>query len=66
VVLGYNNPVNEFQIGDVVRVGRGQFEWTITGKGATTGLTLKNEHGRTRYAQTFDVTILRRAAEIQG
>jgi hypothetical protein len=55
--------VHQFKIGDVVRVGAGRVEWTITGKGATTGLTLKNEQGRTRYSQAFDVTLLRRAVD---
>jgi len=59
--LGYENPVNNFRIGDVVRFGSGKVEWTITGKGATTGLTLRNADGRTRTAQTFDVTLVRRS-----
>lgn len=56
--LGYSNPVNDFRIGDVVRIGRGQVDWTITGKGATTGLTLRNDAGRTRTAHTFQVSAL--------
>lgn len=60
MTLGYENPVNRFRIGDVVRIGSGEVEWTITGKGATTGLTVKNDEGRSRSTRTYDVTLLRR------
>lgn len=61
MMLGYENPVNDFQIGDVVRFASSKIEWTITGKGATTGLTLRRGQGRNRYAHTFEVTLVRRA-----
>ncbi|MGW4127996.1 hypothetical protein [Amycolatopsis japonica] len=60
-MLGYTNPVNEFNIGDVVRFGNGKVEWTIVGKGATTGLSLRDAKGRKRGGQTFDVTLVRRS-----
>lgn len=63
MTLGYENPVHRFRGGDVVRIGSGKVEWTITGKGATSGLTVKNKAGRTRSTQTFDEALLRRAAD---
>lgn len=61
MTLGYDNPVHRFDIGDVVRFGSGRVEWTITGKGATTGLTLRNAQGRTREGHTFQVQLVRKA-----
>lgn len=55
--MRYDNPVSHLQIGDVVRFRRGTVNWTIIGKGATTGLTLRSEHGRIRTASTFDVSL---------
>ena len=60
MTLGYDNPVHRFDIGDVVRFGSGRVEWTITGKGATTGLSLRDERGRTRSGHTFQVVLVRR------
>lgn len=59
-MLRYDNPVSEFHIGDIVRFGNGKVEWTIVGKGATSGLSLQNEAGRRRSAQAFDVNLVRR------
>lgn len=56
----YDNPVTEFAEGDVVRIGSGKTEWTVVGKGATSGLSLKNAAGRQRYAQSFEVSLVRR------
>jgi hypothetical protein len=52
----YHNPVNDFDIGDTVHFTSGSILWTVVGKGATTGLTLRsNRSGRERGAHTFDV-----------
>lgn len=59
--IGYENPSSRFQVGDVVRVGTGRVEWTIVGRGRTAGLSLQNEQGRKRYAQAYDVTLVRSA-----
>jgi hypothetical protein len=56
--MRYENPVHWFDIGDVVRIGNGSTEWTVDGKGATTGLALKNKSGRKRIAHTFEVTLV--------
>jgi hypothetical protein len=60
-MIGYSNPVSDFEIGDVVQLGNGRVEWTIVGKGATSGLALKNARGVSRSAQAFDVTLIRAA-----
>jgi len=60
-MIRYSNPVNDYAIGDVVRIGNGRVEWTIVGKGATSGLSLKSPQGRPRSAQAFDVHLIRRA-----
>jgi hypothetical protein len=60
-MIAYSNPVNDFAIGDVVKVGNGKVEWTIVGKGATSGLSLKNAQGRSRSAQAFEVRLIRKA-----
>lgn len=60
-MIGYENPVSRFVVGDVVRIGNGQVEWTITGKGATSGLTLRSPEGRMRTAQAFNVSLIRSA-----
>lgn len=62
-MIGYENPVHRYDVGDVVRVGKGTTEWTVTGKGATTGLTLENASGRTRTAHVFEVEIVRAATK---
>jgi hypothetical protein len=59
MTLGYENPVHQYRVGDVVRIGSGKVEWTIVGKGATTGLSVKNETGRTRSTSTHEVTLIR-------
>jgi hypothetical protein len=60
-MIGYSNPVSDFAIGDVVQVGNGKVEWTVVGKGATSGLSLKNSQGRSRSAQAFEVRLIRTA-----
>jgi hypothetical protein len=59
-VLDLHYPATEYEIGDVVRVGSGKVEWTIVGKGATSGLTLENAAKRKRHAQAFEVSLVRR------
>lgn len=56
----YENPVTQFEVGDVVRYGSGKVEWKVVGKGATTGLALENAAGRKKYAQTAEVSLVRR------
>ncbi len=63
MTLGYENPVHRFRVGDVVRIGNGKVEWTIIGKGATSGLTVRNARRHTRSTSTYDVTLLRRASD---
>lgn len=58
-MIGYSNPSSYFRIGDVVRIGNGRVEWTIVGKGATSGLTLRSASGRNRCASAHDVTLVR-------
>lgn len=65
-MIGYSNPVNDFRIGDVVRIGAGRVEWTIVGKGATSGLSLRSENGRNRCANAHEVTLVRRAGHNFG
>lgn len=59
--MKYENPVSQFNIGDIVRIGRGRIEWEIAGKGATSGLSLLSPAGKVRHAQAFDVSLVRRA-----
>lgn len=55
---------HDFQIGDVVSFpGRRSVEWTIVGKGATSGLSLESPQGRRRYAWTHQVTLVRSRGE---
>jgi len=66
MTLGYDsNPVSQFRIGDVVRFKSGTVEWTIAGKGATSGLSLKDGRGRRRSGQAFDVVLVRRVDEVE-
>lgn len=62
----YQNPASLYQTGDVVRVGRGSVEWTVTGKGATSGLALRNAAGRRRSAQAFEVALVRQAPALSS
>ena len=63
-MIGYENPVYRFEVGDMVRIGKkGATMWTVVGKGATTGLALKNESGRKRSADTSEVTLVRAHAD---
>lgn len=64
--IHYSNPVHDFNIGDIVRIGKGRVEWEVVGKGATSGMSVRNARGLERSAQAFDCTVIRRAGEVQG
>lgn len=57
----HTNPNSDIEVGDTVRYLTGTVEWTVTGKGAFSGLALVGPTGRRRGANRADVVLVRLA-----